>query len=120
MGNQINVQNYLDLADNDWDFLYKLIQQSNAGLAEFKENYQDALETADIEKLRDAIHKIKPTLIILEANKLLELLEEAKEILTEEKQDPARTYINSALTNREVEEIIALLENYLTTAPSIQ
>jgi len=115
MSKHVNIQNYLNLAENDWDFLSKLIHQSIVGLEELHTDYQEALEAQDIEKLRAAIHKIKPTLIILESNLLLEYLEEAKQILSEEKVDAGRVFINSALVNKAVEEIVELLENYIET-----
>ena len=83
------------------------------GLEELHTDYEEAMEAQDIEKLRAAIHKIKPTLIILESNLLLEYLEEAKQILSEKKVDAGKAFINSALVNQAVEEIVDLLENYV-------
>lgn len=120
MSKHINFQNYLNLAENDWDFLGKLIHQSILGLEELHSDYQEALEAQDIEKLRAAIHKIKPTLIILESNILLGYLEEAKQILSEKKVDAGNIFINSALVNQAIEEIVELLENYIETNLAVQ
>lgn len=113
MNQHINIQNYLNLAENDWDFLGKLIRQSILSLEELNGNYQKAMETHNIEHLRDAIHKIKPTLIILESGTLLAHLEEGKAILSESRVDPAKAYINASLVNQEVREVIKILENHI-------
>lgn len=113
MSEHLNFQNYLNLAENDWDFLSKLVHQSIVGLEELQTDYQEAMETHNLEKLRAAIHKIKPTLIILESNILLGYLEEAKLILSEKKVDAADVFVNSALVNHIVEEIIDLMEGYI-------
>ena len=115
MNEHVNFQNYLNLAENDWEFLGKLIHQSTLGLKELSHDYQKAIETQDVELLKSAVHKIKPTLIILESHVLLEYLEEAKEILGGERIDAIGVYTNAALVNQTIEEIIALLENYMVT-----
>ena len=120
MSKHMNFQNYLNLAENDWDFLGKLIHQSILGLEELHIDYQEALETHNIDKLRAAIHKIKPTLIILESNILLEYLEEAKQIIGEKKIDAGKIFINSASVNQAIEEIIETLENYVDTHLTIE
>ena len=120
MSKPVNFQNYLNLAENDWDFLSKLIHQSILGVEELHADYQEAMEVQDIGKLRAAVHKIKPTLIILESNILLNYLEEAKQILSEEKVDAGMVFINAALVNHAVEEIIEQLENYIESNLTVQ
>lgn len=119
MDKHINFQNYLYLAENDWDFLDKLIRQSVLGLKELRHNYQGAVATQNAKQLRDAIHKIKPTLIMLEASTLLDYLESSKEIL-DEVLCIEKALNQAALVNQTVEEIIEIMENYIKTNLSVQ
>jgi len=120
MDKHINFQNYLYLAENDWDFLDKLIRQSVLGLKELKYNYQEAVATQNAAQLRDAIHKIKPTLIVLEASTLLSYLEASKEILDEVSLSLEKALNQAALVSQTVEEIIEIMENYIKTNLSVQ
>ena len=108
----MDFKNYLDLAENDWDFMGKLMHQSIAGLKELKHEYQEAVATQNPGQLRDAIHKIKPTLMILEATTLLDYLGASKNIMEEIDFPVGKALNQAALVNQTIEEMIEIIENY--------
>lgn len=119
MNKHFNFQNYLSMAENDTDFLQILTHQSIIGLEELKSKYQSGMETQDIMKLRSIIHKVKPTLTLLDADILMAHLEEAKQILGEDNLDTGKIIANMSIVNQIIEEIIKYMKTYLKTNAAI-
>jgi PAS domain S-box-containing protein len=76
----------------------------------YKREFQEALETGNLQKFEFHAHKIKVTLELMQAHALNEALNQARKLLTEKDGEPAR--IRAALQDihREMDGMIRTLE----------
>lgn len=79
----INFEKIDEMAEGDADFRAELVSALFKSLTELKEKYLEGAELKDMEIISQIRHKVKPALSMFEINKLEEILQEGKEILTE-------------------------------------
>ena len=72
---------YIELSDDDNEFLLSLVQQTLIEFQVFKQKYPEFIEIRDEQNLSSLVHKIKPTLILLDLTGLMNDIQENREML---------------------------------------
>lgn len=72
---------YIELSDDDNEFLLSLVQQTLIEFQVFKQKYPELIEIRDEQNLSSLVHKIKPTLILLDLTGLMNDIQENREML---------------------------------------
>ncbi len=76
-----------DLLYGDEDYLEEFVKVSIISFTEFKEKFELNLSERDLPTLRTTGHKVKPVAQMMNLYGLLELYEEAKDIIDQNKPD---------------------------------
>ncbi len=74
---KINLKKFMELSLGDHDFLISLTQQSIKSLKESVAEYEKYLRERNPALVKATIHKIKPTLIILDARNMIKYMEQS-------------------------------------------
>lgn len=83
----------------------KFLSKIEASLPAFREEYQQHLKAHALDELRALIHSYKPTFELIQADRLLLILEESKMYLWKEEQDAERLQAFTAQFNEELTRI---------------
>jgi len=79
---------------NDMESVKEFVVASIDSFSEFKQHFEESMKARDLEKLRNAGHKIKPVAQMLQLDEILNIYEEAKDKLVFNASEPE---INSTI-----------------------
>lgn len=77
----VNVEKIRELVYGDEEYLKEFAEAAVSSYTEFRDRYAHAMEAGDLEELRKAGHKIKPSAQMLELEPLLQEYEKGKSLL---------------------------------------
>lgn len=77
----VDAEKVRELLYGDEDYVKEFAEAAVSSYTEFRDHYSQAMDAGDLEMLRNAGHKIKPSAQMLEFEELLEEYEKGKEIL---------------------------------------
>lgn len=80
----VSFAKYHELSDGDNEFLLSLLQQTLIEFQLFTQKYPELVELKDEQNLSRLVHKIKPTLVLLELDNLSREIQENRDILKSE------------------------------------
>lgn len=83
----VDAEKVKELLYGDEAYVREFAEAAVSSYTEFRDHYARALETGDLEMLRKAGHKIKPSAQMLEFEELLEEYEKGKELLGNDSAD---------------------------------
>lgn len=89
----ISFTKYEELSDGDNEFLLALLQQTLIEFQQFTQKYPELVELKDEQNLSRLVHKIKPTLILLELDSLSKEIQENRDMLKSSQDINALTTI---------------------------
>lgn len=98
----VNKQIIIDLLFGDEDYVSEFAAASVESFTEFKNNFQQSMRMRDLTMLRKAGHKIKPVAQMMELQPILDMYEEAKEMLEND----------SEASEKEIGRLITDMKNY--------
>ncbi|MGB3589320.1 MAG: CheR family methyltransferase [Tunicatimonas sp.] len=108
--NSVEVTEVSDLFSDDPEKLHTFYEMTVNSFVKHRASITEALQKKNTEQLRDTIHTMRPTLIMLSAKNLLPLLEKVGETPLSEVSDTLKNQIRQELDNL-IEEIKAELNH---------
>ncbi|WP_226390166.1 hypothetical protein [Penaeicola halotolerans] len=102
----LNYERILETAEGDEEFKQDLILALQDSLTELKETYQKGIASYDLILLKQARHKIKPTLQLFEMNQLKNALDESKQITETHEQ-------SSEVVKKSLEDVLRCCDEVL-------
>jgi translation elongation factor EF-G len=93
----INFQRVEEMAEGDMEFRTQLLNAIYTSIQDLKKKYVEGLTMHNEEIIKQARHKIKPTLSLFELNKLNEILQEGKSLVSSKGFDDLGTHQNKFL-----------------------
>src|SRR5690625_2549742 len=107
----INDQLILDMHYRDKEYFKEFVLASIESFSEFRDRYNEAVKNRDLNVLRDAGHKIKSAVLMMNLNRLLELYEDSKGALESEQAGEIDPLVEEM--NHYSDQILADLHNML-------
>jgi CheY-like chemotaxis protein len=105
-----SLDEFRKLTEGDREGMLKLCSATLKSCERYKQEFQDAFETGNLERFAFHAHKSKMTLELLQARVLQDALSQGKVLLAEKEQEPARLQSVGQVIQRELDAIIAVLE----------
>ncbi|QRK06429.1 response regulator [Archangium violaceum] len=105
-----SLEEFRSLTAGDQKALLKLCSTTLKNCEIYKHEFQDALDTGNLERFAFHAHKAKMTLELLRAHALLAALSQGKALLAEKEGDPARLQSVGQAIQRELDAIIEVLK----------
>lgn len=84
LNDNIDYQKIEEMVEGDEEFRKQLLEAISLAIEELKYVYIEALENEDLEALRQARHKIKPTLSLFGLKRMTKVLYGGKKLIIEE------------------------------------
>ena len=78
---------YLNITKRREASLEELLQKTIKAFKEYKEQFSIAIESKDVDKFADLVHKSKMTIHYIQAKRLDEVIQEARKIMEKDEQD---------------------------------
>lgn len=104
----VDAEKVKELLYGDEDYVKEFAEAAVSSYTEFRDHYSRAMDIGDLEMLRKAGHKIKPSAQMLEFEEVLEEYEKGKELLGNDSADRERGESVDRMTdlcNRIIEEM---------------
>jgi PAS domain S-box-containing protein len=107
---EVSLEKFRRLTADDHQALAELSTITLKSCEVYKREFQEALETGNLEKFEFHAHKIKVTLELMQAHALNEALSQARKLLAEKDGEPARLRAALEAIHREMDGMIRALE----------